>query len=72
MIYKPYFTQSESAGLMRSKKNALLLLANNKFVVHNIQVKNTHRIALCNTENEVLHIISRVAYQKYITPELQF
>jgi hypothetical protein len=72
MEYKPYLTDVESKGLLLSTKHALYVLSNGKFVVHNIQVKKTRKVALCDDDNNILHIISRKAYQKYITPELSF
>jgi len=72
MEYKPYLTDIESKGLLLSTKRTLSVLSNRKFVVHNIQVKKTKKVALCDNDNNILYIITRKAYQKYITPELKF
>lgn len=71
MDYKPIITEEESKGFNRNKKNALGILRAEKFKVHNICVGRTRKIALCKNE-EIMHIIPRIAYQEYITPELEF
>lgn len=72
MDYKVLITKDQSKGLNRSKKNALGILRANKFIVHNIFVERVKKIALCNDQEEILHIIPRKAYEEYITPELEF
>ena len=72
MEYKPIITESEARGLTRTKKQGLYILNNGKFIVHNIQVYKSKKVALCDSNNNVIHIITRATYQKYITPELKF
>lgn len=72
MEYKPIITESEAHGLTRTKKQGLYILNNGKFIVHNIQVYKSKKVALCDSNNNVIHIITRATYQKYITPELKF
>ena len=57
---------------LRSKKKGLSILKAGKFTVHNIQVDGLKKVALCNSNNEILHIITRNTYQQFITPELKF
>ena len=68
-MYKQFITKDESKGFNRSKKRALELLSQRKFDVHNICVGSVRKVALCDGD-ELLQIISRAAYQEFITPEL--
>lgn len=72
MNYQVMITKDQSRGLNRSKKNALGILRANKFVVHNIHVGRVKKVALCDDQEQILHIIPRKAYEEYITPEIEF
>lgn len=72
MKYNPIITQSDGRGLHRSLKQGLKILADGKFKVHNILVYKSRKVALCDEEDNILHIITRKTYQTYITPELKF
>ena len=72
MEYQPIITESEAHGLTRTKKQGLYSLNNGKFIVHNIQVYKSKKVALCDSNNNMIHIITRATYQKCITPELKF
>ena len=63
-------TKDEAKGYNRSKKRALELLRQRKYNVHNIRVDKSLKVALCDEDDELLYIIPRSAYQKFITPEL--
>ena len=71
-MLKPFMTKDEAKGYNRSKKRALELLLQRKYNVHNICIGTTRKVALCDSDDELLHIIPRSAYQQFITPELPF
>ena len=72
MKYSTIISREDSHGYLRSKKQGLYLLKNEKFKVHSIYIGKTKKIALCDSDDNILHIITRATYQKYITPEISF
>ena len=73
MEYKLFLRKDETKGLCRSKRNSLCVLNSMrngaKYEIHNIFVGRTKKVALCQ-DNVIKHIVTRKAYQEYITPEL--
>lgn len=67
MKYIIAISENDSRGYCRSKKQGLYILRNGKFRVHNIYVGRTKKVALCDDGDNILHIITRATYQKYIT-----
>lgn len=70
MQYQSNLTKQEAKRLSLSTRRAVDLLAREKFVAHNIFVDRVKKVALCDENNELKHIITRKAYIIHLCPTL--